>query len=131
VKKVLLGAAIVPLAIPFALWLGFEGYPVRDVLFAALIAETAMFVALLRVIGSKPMVRAILGDSRNQFKLRMRQVSISLLTAFAIVAGVAPRVAFSVEGGLAPDRAIEAIIGLGILARALIWIWKRRCDEET
>jgi Kef-type K+ transport system membrane component KefB len=120
VKKVLLGAAIVPLAIPFALWLGFEGYPVRDVLFAALIAETAMFV-----------VRAILGDSRNQSKLRMRQVSISLLTAFAIVAGVAPRVAFSVEGGLAPDRAIEAIIGLGILARALIWIWKRRCDEET
>ena len=128
-RKIGITLSILPLALPIGLAIAslagrFEG-PVNLLLLVALLAAMASFISLTRVIGSARLASIVLGGDSTRPSYRMRQYLASIAVLMAVIVGVGLRVAPELDTEFDLSRSYEAVIGLVILIRAALWIWRR------
>ena len=126
-RMLLVVLGCVPLLSPLAWWFVSPQEPFRNLAFVALLATVTSFLWFRAAIGDRTLYRVICGSQHVQAHLRMsRKIAVSALGILLVCCGTVPRVLSEWEPGTNPLSFAEAFVGMVILARLLMWIWRRR-----
>ena len=125
-KRLIIGITPIPLLVPTALWLGIDDLPVSALLFSALLSSTGVSVVLIQTVGSNTVSSKLFGSPALPRALLLRKLGVSVIVVVGVLVGIGPRLLASIKEMQGPLVSLEGLVGVVVLGRGLIWIWKRR-----